>query len=450
MKKTLAVFLISVLFAMTGCSDSLTGDSNIMRPPRPTGDKAVIQDVLTKLAGGDFDLKYPQNGEYSSAIIMRDITGSGENDAVALYVPDGNTNGICVSFISDVDGTWKSIGDFSVAADGIDRVMFADITGDGSEEILIGWTNKNSSVNMLTSYACEKDTVREMTIDDTYNDICLTDITDDGVTDIILLSLALKDTPASAKLLQYSEKEMRPTGKFAVELDSDIVRYSNILSGNISKNTKGIFIDGEKSGNVWTTEVLYWSKSDSSLVNPMYSKGQDIINQTTRNLSVQSQDIDNDGCVEMPVITALPAKIEDDFSTVCQMISWKNFQITDGTLTTKLNTVFNHVDNYYFAIPDSWNGSVTAKIDAGNHTMTFYAWDKETNIALESILTIYCMSEDEWEKAKQEEFVYLYGENSVVYVAKPTISEGRAYMKISNEEIIQGFSLIKKTKGGAI
>lgn len=421
-----------------------------MRPPRPTGDKAVIQDVLTELAGGDFDLKYPQNGEYSSAIIMRDITGSGESDAVALYVPNDKTNGICVSFISDVDGTWKSIGDFSVAADGIDRVMFSDINGDGSEEILIGWTSKNSSVNMLTSYAYEKDAVREMTIDDTYNDICLTDITDDGVTDIILLSLALKDTPASAKLLQYSEKEMRPTGKFAVELDSDIVRYSNIASGNISKNTSGIFIDGEKSGNVWTTEVLYWNKSDSSLVNPMYSKGQDIINQTTRNISIKSQDIDNDGCIEMPVVTTLPAQTEENPSTACSLVSWKNFQITDGTLTTKLNTVFNHIDNYYFAIPNSWNGSITAQINASSHTMTFYAWDKETNLALEAILTIYCISEDEWKNMEQTEFVYLHSANSMVYVAKPTVSEGRAYMKISNEEIVQGFLSAEKAKGGVM
>lgn len=71
-----------------------------MSPPKATGDKADIQRVIEESAGS-YTFKYPQKGDYRSAVIMHDINGDGTDEAVAFYksnTPDGVSD-ITVIFI---------------------------------------------------------------------------------------------------------------------------------------------------------------------------------------------------------------------------------------------------------------------------------------------------------------------------------------------------------------
>lgn len=73
---------------------------NLMSPPKATGDKADIQRVIEESAGS-YTFKYPQKGDYRSAVIMHDINGDGTDEAVAFYksnTPDGVSD-ITVIFI---------------------------------------------------------------------------------------------------------------------------------------------------------------------------------------------------------------------------------------------------------------------------------------------------------------------------------------------------------------
>lgn len=441
MKKVLTTLLVlAFVLTFSGCSDIMGSNTELMRPPRPTGDKAVIQDVLTELAGGDFTLKYPQNGEYISAIIMEDLTHSGESDAIALYVPKNGEDGIHVAFISEVNGTWQSIGDFTNMADEIDRVLFADIDGDKSDEILIGWTSNNSAVHTLTAYDCNKDSVREMVIDDTYNEICTGDLTNNGCDEIILLSLAVKDTPANAKILQYSENEKCPTAKFSVELSSKTVKYVKVTVGQLDNNNKCIFIDGETTGNVWVTEMIYWDSESGTFINPMYLTDLENTNQTSRNMAISSQDIDVDGYTEVPVITEMPANIDEDPATVCSLVSWKNFSTTEKILTTKVNTVIDRERNYCFAIPDRWNGIVTARFE--NDCMIFYLWNAEKMTKTDKLLTI-SSNELPQENSIAVEIINSNGKRLYAYIEKTKLlSSNNITLQISSNEVLNGFFVI--------
>ncbi|MGN0536711.1 MAG: hypothetical protein ACI4M3_01885 [Acutalibacteraceae bacterium] len=440
MKKVLALFLTAFMLTLSGCSDITEINTDLMRPPRPTGERAVIQDVLTELAGGDFALKYPQNGEYISAIIMEDLTHSGESDAIALYVPNNEESGIHVAFISEVNDKWQSIGDFTVKADEIDRVLFADIDGDKSDEILVGWTNNNSTIHTLTVYDCDNDSVREMVIDDTYNEICVGDLTGNGCHEIVLLSLAVKDTPASAKILQYSENEKRPTAKFSVELSSNTVKYVKVKLGQLDNNSNCIFIDGETNGGTWATEMVYWDSESGTFINPMYFKNLETTNQTLRNMTISTQDIDLDGYTEVPVITEMPANIDEDPATVCSLVSWKSFSTEEQILTTKVNTVINREQNYCFAIPDRWNGIVTARIE--NENMVFYIWNTEKSLISDKLLTIspneLSEKDDTVIEVKVKNWKQLYA-----YIEKTALlSKNNTSLQISKNEVLNGFFVI--------
>lgn len=447
MKKLMTVLLLISVLMLAGCSE-ISSNAELMRPPRPTGDKAVIQDVLTELAGGDFVLKYPQNGENISAIIMEDFTSSGEADAAALYKPNSSeadtaalykpnssVSGIHAAFISEVSGTWQSIGDFTHMADEVDRVIFSDIDGDKSNEILIGWTNNNSAVHTLTAYDYDGSTMREMIIDDTYNEICLGDLTDNSCDEIILLSLATKDTTANAKILQYSENEKRPTARFSVDLSSDIVKYDKVTVGKLSDSCSCVFIDGETSNGVVMTEIIYWDGESGSFINPMYISNTETANQTSRNMTIYTQDIDGDGLLEMPVITEMPAGGDEDPATVCSLVSWKSFSSEEGTLITKLNTVINRSQNYCFAIPDRWSGNVTARVEDNN--MIFYVWNTNLSIKTDKLLTI---SPNALDTAADVEITASNGKHFYAYIEQTDLlTKDRTTLQITKNEVQNGF-----------
>ena len=234
-KRALSLFMAAGLISLAGCSDAAMGTDSLLRPPRATGDKAAIQDIISSEAGGSYNLKYPQKGENRSAITMRNEDTDNEY-VLALYSTENDTK-LNVSVIVYDKKQWKCLGTYSNNASGVDRVMFYDINGDKKEEILIGWTSYNTTQKSLTAYLMDTDEVYEMSIDETYDELVVFDITDDQSDDIILLSLSTQEKPSVATLLQYSDTDKRPVGKYSLELDSDVISFSNILVGDVAVNT---------------------------------------------------------------------------------------------------------------------------------------------------------------------------------------------------------------------
>lgn len=385
-------------FSLGGCADANFSDDALLRPPKTTGDEAAIQDIIGEQAGGNYTLKYPESGDNRSAIIMHESEDA--KCAVALYSTE-NDSKLNVSVILYGEKGWICNGTFNNGASGVDRVIFDDIDRNGTDDIIIGWSSYDPNKKTLSVYSIENETVREMTVDETYSDIEISDITGDSVEDIILLSLSTSKNPSQVKLLQYSEQDKRLMKKFNVlRLDSDVTEFAKISVGKIDKNTTGIVIDGKKSGDLLSTQIIYFDKRKNVLVNPLVTlstEGQQT-NVTTRKDSVLSRDVDSDGIIEVPVVTQMPASTDQNASNICSLTSWKQFSAVDSTLVQELSEVINYNDGYSFSIPDKWkNGAVTALFDAETRQLTFYVWDSGTGSLGDRLLTLYRYTKYEWD-----------------------------------------------------
>ena len=149
-----ALLAVLCLFSLTGCDTLFTGDAEaLMRPPRPTGDKAGIHELLEKAAGENFTFKYPASGDYRSAIIMYDLTGDGAEEAVALYQSANASTGVNIMFIQKQGGVWGSMGSFLTTATQVDKVMFGDVNSDGLPEVVVGWGSSQSGTSNISVYS---------------------------------------------------------------------------------------------------------------------------------------------------------------------------------------------------------------------------------------------------------------------------------------------------------
>ena len=406
MRTAALIFAAAAATGLSGCSDIGFGEQVLLRPPRATGDKAAIQTAIEGQAGGSYTLKYPQKGQYRSAITMFDIAG-GEY-ALAFYSTDSDSK-LNVSVIAGKDEQWDCIGSFSNKGTGVDRVIFKDVNNDGKEDIIVGWNNYATGRNTLSIYSVENNAVREMTVDETYNEMMLADITGDKSEDLVIITLSTAQSGSNLLVMQYSDQEKRPIGKYAVELDPEVKEFTGVFYDKIDSGVNGIILDGEKAGSMRTTQVVYFDKADNELKNPLLtvSENDTYSNPTTRKDVISARDFDSDGIVEVPVITPLSASPKDKAGAVCSLTSWKQLRTNDGSLQTKMNTVINYNDGYYFIMPDAWTGNVTALSDPAKREVSYYVWNSKTGSVGDKILSIERFGASDIEQAKKDGYVPL-------------------------------------------
>ena len=399
-KCTAAAVLASVM--LCGCSDI------------GFGDQAAMQQIISEEAAGSYTLKYPQKGEYRSAVnIFKDSDGT--EYAAALYSTDNDSKMHVTIMVHEKDkDKWRSLGSCSNSGTGVDRIIYRDITSDGKGEFLIGWSGYNPGVNNLVVYSLYSDTVREMVIDESYTDFVITDITGDKTDDIMLLSLRNNQLPSTATLLQYSEQDKRPISKFALELDSEVTAFNSVVSGKIDKKTTGIVIDGENALEQNSTQVIYYDKKEKKLVDPLFTQTDSGVNKniTSRKEVITSRDIDGDGIIEVPVISEMAAPKDIKAGNVCSCTAWKQINTEDQSLLTRMNTVYNYNDSYYFVLPERWASNVTALSDSANRLMTFYVWSNNTLTLGDKLLEIHRFNRSEWDKKDQGDYIMLYTVNN--------------------------------------
>ena len=78
-------FILALITALifTGCSLSPNG-SDLLHPPKTTGNEAEIEQLIESTAKGSYMLKYPNNGDYRSAIITKDFDKDGKDTVLMV------------------------------------------------------------------------------------------------------------------------------------------------------------------------------------------------------------------------------------------------------------------------------------------------------------------------------------------------------------------------------
>lgn len=446
-RKIAATFTAVILSALmlAGCTPSGFDNSVLLRPPRATGDKAEIQEVIEAKAGGDYTLKYPQNGDYHSAITTTDLDGDGTPEAIALYRPAGDSSSIHVLFIKEVDGVWKDIGDFTNQNTDVDKICLGDLDGDGKNEVIVSWSNYVAPVNQMTAYTFHGNRATEQTVSETYSQLVVEDLTGDGQDDIILLSLGASEIPATAKLLQFNPDVQSLFVRSVTEMNSSVTRYASIQKGKTSDGKNAVFVDGISPNSTMTTEVLYWNDTDSSLKNPLYDTSDKNMpkNQTERVSSTVCKDIDGNGAMDIPTVELMKKQVFEKDEVVCNQTNWHSISTKDAKLQTVMETIINATDGYYFILPDQWKDKVTARIDTTARTMTFYEWKTSgrTQSKGSVLLTIQVFTEKDWAKRKDTSgFIEMLSASGLIYAVN--IPQNNSELTLPMSDIYNNLELL--------
>lgn len=455
--KKLGAALLSACFLLQLCGCSVTGldVQTLISPPKNNSDQQAIHELMQ---GGQSDVTfiYPKRGDYRSAITIRDLTGNGENEAIGFLLSEST---VVVKFLYKKDGVWKLKNSFQNPVTQVDRICFGDVNGDGVDEILIGWgdTSNLMSANVCVYFFGNED-VKEVQLDQKYADMTLTDLDKDGIQELFLLQRQVvaedenaESAPARAELI--SLKNARETGiadsVSTVEADNTVVKFSSILTGNITSQRSGVVADGAKADNSMTTQIFFLDEqgnlesypkkmNDAKTVNPFFrSPGTTFV----------SRDINGDGIIDIPVVTLLPviAPGSPVDSTAC-LVEWSDYSaLAKEEYRTVSVTLMNLSEGYWFSPTTSMKHKIATINDSKKHSVVYYDViedEKTKEPALGNILfTIRVFSETAWEqRGIPGGYEMLAAQNDRVYGIYVTTDEAKYQMLV--QRVKSSFQLI--------
>lgn len=437
MRKLKIALALTLILLLAGCSAFSFDGSDIMCPPKATGNKAQIQKLIDKQTTGDYTLKYPKNGTNRSSIVMHDLDNDFEEEAVAFYA-DKDNSAIHALFVECENGDYSVISDIILEANNIDRIDFADLNGDKSYEVLIGCSTATSSKNTLCVYDYNE-TITQLDVTTTYSSLVTGDFNYDKADDILIISLYSSDISAHAKLLSYTKGSL--TEISSTELDSDITSLACVQYGQISYGVYGAVIDGISSTGDYTTQVVMFDSSRPALLNPLYTYSG--YSSTRRSTQICSADFDKDELIDIPVCSLMPYSENEDIATVSRRVDWLNFDTTSYTLKTNVSSILCTKDGYSLTMPEKWNGVVTARYNEKERKTTISAFKYVGNTfkITDEIISVKAYFDEDFDK-NSSGYIEFLRSGSTVYAY--SIGKADNYLSISGDELKTLFTLVNQ------
>lgn len=440
-KPVLAIISAVLLAALiSGCAVIPADISELESPPKLTGEQQAIEKALEAKAGNKFTLKYPLDGDYRSAFIMKDLDHDGTPEAIAFYSPQGGA-GPHIAFFAKTRGKWNEISDIGSDGSEINNVAFGDFDGNGNDDIAVGWRSFNSTDLTLMVYSRNDKSKNGFTKTNlgSFTKLKTLDMDQDGNPDILLLKLDSDEKNAAARLISYRHGKLAEVAK--APLDSTVTSYAGVYVTKLNAKTNGVYVDGYKSSHNMITELVYYK--DGKLITPFYDSAQHIVSRTLRSVTYQCTDINGDGIIEIPMPTSLPYESQNKKDSKNWLVNWSVFDGSKG-LTPKLSCVMNYAENYYFTYPEKWNNSVTVK-KVSDSDWEFCEWNYDKGTYGPELFAIEVYSGDDWGvMPNKSSFNMLTEKSGIVYAAELPEQRTNSKLSLSLAEIKKNFNLFNQ------
>ena len=362
---------------LSGCSFSMLDAQNLMAPPKANADQQSIHQLLQ----GDrteMTLVYPKNGEYRSAIITKDFTGDGSKDALGFYALEDRS--VAVQFLLKDGDAWRTAATFQNTATQVDRVCFADLNGDGRQDVLIGWGSTAGTTGRtaaVSAYLFSEGEITEYPLG-TYGEMAVTDFDGDGVNEVFTIDKYLppegeegEASPAMARVYRFVDGQVRAVA--SVEADNSITNYTALSFGKLSAQLPGVAVDGAKADGSMTTQLFFFDGQGSLQNLPEGVNGENYQNPFSRpsTTSFTCRDINEDGILEFPAVSLLPG-ISSDVTpdSTSYLVEWRTLD-KNGDFRAVLYAMMNPRENYWFQVPMWLRQQLSASNNTSTRTVTY-------------------------------------------------------------------------------
>ncbi len=374
--KKMILGLVAIMLLLTGCE--MKSGEELMKAPSLTGEQEVISKAIKAQIPNNAKMVSPISGDNKNAIQFYDLDNDGEDEVIVFYKEEDTQKPVTVKVLDRNGQQWETTYEIAGNGNEVDKIYYADVTGDKKKELVIGWrlfdqTNKGVSIYKIGNNKKE-------IFSASYNEMVMTDFDQDEVQELCVIQPKTDTVMQDIVLYQYQKDGVAETSRMSLNMGTD-GKFSNVIFGNVNAAQRGVFLDllvGEKS----YTKVI---GMENGAFQSLFESGED----DTELLDVHEncQDINNDGIVEIPIVKAMPNYEDVDSIVAENVVSWNIWQ--NGALTEVEKSFSNYTDGYIFIYPAAWKNeeiTVNRMNNQGENRIEFLM---KVGFDYKSVLNIY-------------------------------------------------------------
>lgn len=441
-KKLLLIPICLLCMALCGCSLGASVD-NMLTPPKLSEEQNEIYQELINSVGKSVKLKYPRNGDYRSAFVIRNIDDEPGDEALVFYESKDIRSGesaLRLKFLDKSGENWETVYDLACPGNEVDSIVFADLGSDtpsvasetetsalsdrGTSAIILSCTLLNQSEKsvLVLKY---KDKKPVELLSSTYSCMSIADLNKDSQNELVIVSVNREMQTASASMYTDSTDGLELLSN--TPLYGGAADYIRVTQGRLDESTPALFFDYSKGGGQSGTDVLYCYGSRLFCPNSIGSNpaGGLISRQVNDYMAeIYSFDIDKDGFVEIPSTTPLPGY--ETLTKPEQLCAVQWYTVKNDNFTLESNSYFSGKYRFALLFPNRWTGVVTAVADFTNNDIIFISYNAEVGLNV----------------TESNEIMRIHAaEKSDKYI--PAVSEGEE--KIGESEELEFFCTVNKS-----
>lgn len=411
-----SLFLIAILSTaslLTGCIFDVS-DVDLLEKPKLPLELEEISQVLKTHFNEDIQLITPLEGDNKKSVQFIDLDQDGENEVVVLHAKTDDQYAMKVTVLSKKDDKWRINTDIQGIGYDINKIAFPDLDADGVKEIVVGWQSGAQLNKGLSVYRHGAKGYEEI-YKDSYTEFVTGDLDKDGQDELALVKLSRSEALAKAKVFSVKNGEIVLDAESY--MDGFINEYASMQMGLINDHTVGIVVDAKVGAKSGFTDVFVMREGE--LTNLFFDPKWKVTRKTYRQFGRQSQDINNDGIIDIPTLTKanIHEKAPSLFVTV-----WNN--IDDNDQLIPVIRTFDDLENgYQIKFPANWQDRVGIVAIPEGYQFNWYDSSGQYHSPL---LEITQVERNNWEatKAKYLENGYFeLGKNlDKVYLGKTFVS----------------------------
>ena len=365
-KRLISAALLLATVLVSGCV--LEPAENLYAVPKQPESYYNLQSAIEAVMPAGASYSPPVTGENQQAVQLNDLDGDGEDEALLYWKTDGEAP-LVLTVFSKQDGEFRAVAEARGAGNAFDQVFYAELDDRPGNEIVLGRQVSENVTQILNAYSLRDGALVEL-FSASYSNFSIASLSDSGEKGVFLLYQDADATNGTAEFYLWSDGQMVRQREAQMSAPAGAVR--RILAGNMCKGVPAVFVASAYGEDSLVTDAFGFR--DGSFVNFVRLDDTDTGVKTVRDYYVYGCDIDHDGLMELPRLTAM-RETDDPGSKNQSLIRWYNL-LPDGQTQDKLVTYHDYAGGWYAVIPERWLSALavnqTAVSGGGKKTVFLY------------------------------------------------------------------------------
>ena len=427
--RILALLLTAVLL-LSGCS-MRTVDQMYYLPKRSEDHKNLRAQVEQAMAGLEYCT--PLSGENQQTLQEVDLDGDASAEYL-LYAKGGSEHPLKMLIFDDVDGRFSHTTTIELNGSSFDMVEYVQMEPGAGKQIVVGCQISEQPLRSVAVYRYDG-AQAERLLAASYSKFLTVDLDGDMLTELFVLRPGNTETDNGvAELYGMENGTMERSNEVNMSRPADMLK--RIVFGQLNDGEPAVYAASSVEDTALITDVF--TCKESLLVNVSFSSESGTSVKTLRNYYVYADDIDNDGAVELPALSAMvpihPASSEKRYD----LIRWYALK-ADGSEVDKLFTYHNFFGGWYMVLDREWAQYLTVQQISNEYD--FYLWSADFK-KCQKVFTVYVLTgQGREEFASQEGRFLLLKTDTVTYCG--AVYDAAQDYGIDRDSMTRSFRLIE-------